>query len=540
MENQQFFLDEAIRMYFNLRQSKLDKPTIIYLVISTNGMKTKISTNVKVYPSQWNYRQYKAIISHRLTELDNHNNTIVNSKLNECTIAFNQAKNYLCQNPKALNQKIDIIKKYIYKVTMSKKRTDSPLQWIFRKLEQKTIKESSKITEYRILKSFQEYLNISNINLDNWDKLNLDLLMNYREYLKTRKNKQNKLDEVSTRNQKIKKIIEYAKLAEKEELMDLKKSRISLYEFEKDLRGGNNQIVLKEDEIKAILDLKLTGDKEKVRDLFIFQYYIGQRYSDIEQITKDIIKEYKGKKYCILKQKKTGKLAEIILHEKAIEILEKYNYQLPLIDIYKCDRDIKYIAKEAGIRGKEIISEQRGHEIKEVEKERWELIGTHTSRRSFITHSIAQGKSRTDTQRQSGHTTENSLNKYIKDKDISFIEKRIDREIEEEKGKSSDIEFDSTIIDKLINEAKEKFIQNTVNEAKEVLTMLGAQSYEFQDIYDIEALHRLMSYKYESKLLNVGIPIETIKGIYNTREKTLYEKAEAIQKLYNEAINKTK
>lgn len=70
--------------------------------------------------------------------------------------------------------------------------------------------------------------------------------------------------------------------------------------------------------------------------------------------------------------------------------------------------------------------------------------------------------------------------------------------------------------------------------------MLGAQSYEFQDIYDIEALHRLMSYKYESKLLNVGIPIETIKGIYNTREKTLYEKAEAIQKLYNEAINKTK
>ena len=49
-----------------------------------------------------------------------------------------------------------------------------------------------------------------------------------------------------------------------------------------------------------------------------------------------------------------------------------------------------------------------------------------------------------------------------------------------------------------------------------------------------------MSYKYESKLLNVGIPIETIKGIYNTREKTLYEKAEAIQKLYNEAINKTK
>ena len=156
MENQQFFFDEAIKMYFNLRQSKLDKPTIIYLVISTNGMKTKISTNVKVYPSQWNYRQYKAIISHRLTELDNYNNTIVNSKLNECIIAFNQAKDYLCQNMTTLNQKINIIKEYIYKVTMSKKRTEAPLHWIFRKLKEKTIKESSKTTEYRILKSFQE------------------------------------------------------------------------------------------------------------------------------------------------------------------------------------------------------------------------------------------------------------------------------------------------------------------------------------------------------------------------------------------------
>ena len=113
MENQQFFFDEAIKMYFNLRQSKLDKPTIIYLVIITNGMKTKICTNIKVYPSQWNYRQYKAIISHRLTELDNYNNTIVNSKLNECIIAFNQAKDYLCQNMTTLNQKINIIKEYI-------------------------------------------------------------------------------------------------------------------------------------------------------------------------------------------------------------------------------------------------------------------------------------------------------------------------------------------------------------------------------------------------------------------------------------------
>jgi len=541
MENQQFFLDEAIKMYFNLRQSKLNKPTIIYLVINISGIRIKISTNVKIYPQQWNYKQQKAIISPHLTELDNHNNTIVNNKLNECIVAFHEAKSYLCQNIISLNQKVDIIKKHIYKVTMSKKtnKEKEPLHWIYRRLEEKTIKESSKLTEYRILKSFKEYLEINNIYLDNWEKFTLELLISYREFLKTKINRQGKYDEVSTRNQKIKKIIEYAKSAEKEGLIDLRKNRILLYEFEKDLRGRENQIVLKESEIKAMIELKLNGDKEQIRDLFIFQYYTGQRFSDIQQITKDIIKEYKGKKYCVIKQKKTGKSAEILLHPQALEILEKYDFKLPNIDIYKCDRDIKIIAKEAGITGREKIIEQRGHEIHEINKERWELVATHTSRRSFVTNSIAAGVAKIDTQRQSGHTTENSLNTYIKNGDGIFIEKRIDREIEKEiREKSPNIEFSSATIDKLIDEAKKKFIQDAIDEAKEVLTMLGAPAYEFQNIYDIETLHRLMSYKYESKLLDAGIDIKTVKEIYNTREKTLFEKVNAIQELYKEAINK--
>ncbi|MFT0112184.1 hypothetical protein ACMSES_17380 [Bacteroides faecis] len=107
-------------------------------------MKTKISTNVKVYPSQWNYRQYKAIISHRLTELDNYNNTIVNSKLNECIIAFNQAKDYLCQNMTTLNQKINIIKEYIYKVTMSKKKNRGPSTLDIQKVKRKNHKRKFK------------------------------------------------------------------------------------------------------------------------------------------------------------------------------------------------------------------------------------------------------------------------------------------------------------------------------------------------------------------------------------------------------------
>lgn len=44
------------------------------------------------------------------------------------------------------------------------------------------------------------------------------------------------------------------------------------------------------------------------------------------------------------------------------------------------------IAREAGIQGTELLSEQRGGETEPTtyEKERWELIKTHTERRTFI------------------------------------------------------------------------------------------------------------------------------------------------------------
>ena len=76
---QNFF--NEIKANFNLRDCKSNKPTNVYMIVIINGKKYHLPTGVKVYPDQWNKAKQEAYISHRLTEMDNLNNEIVNKKM---------------------------------------------------------------------------------------------------------------------------------------------------------------------------------------------------------------------------------------------------------------------------------------------------------------------------------------------------------------------------------------------------------------------------------------------------------------------------
>ena len=47
-------------------------------MLRINGKQMRLATSVKVIPDQWNHDEQVAYISHRLNELDNVNNEIVN------------------------------------------------------------------------------------------------------------------------------------------------------------------------------------------------------------------------------------------------------------------------------------------------------------------------------------------------------------------------------------------------------------------------------------------------------------------------------
>ena len=74
------------------------------------------------------------------------------------------------------------------------------------------------------------------------------------------------------------------------------------------------------------------------------------------------------------------------------------------------------IAREAGIQGIELVSEQRGSETEPTvyEKQRWELIKTHTERRTFITLLSLRGWSDIKIKKFSGHKDSAMIDHYCK------------------------------------------------------------------------------------------------------------------------------
>ena len=136
-----------VQAKFNLREPKSNKPTNIYLVCRIDRKQIRLSTGVKVYPEHWNVKKQEAYISCRLSELDNLNNTIVNTKIIEIKNRFLQYKRYLCDNPNEIGNSVKILKKFIYKDTMEKEKQNiNAVHWLRNTLAlDRTIKDLSLI-----------------------------------------------------------------------------------------------------------------------------------------------------------------------------------------------------------------------------------------------------------------------------------------------------------------------------------------------------------------------------------------------------------
>lgn len=107
---------------------------------------------------------------------------------------------------------------------------------------------------------------------------------------------------------------------------------------------------LTEEERKRIEELVLTGGMAMVRDMFIFACYTGLSDADLRKIKRDDIVDEDGKLYIVDKRQKTGDRYKLKLLSKALEILERYDYNLNLLSNQKCNQYLKAIAVMAGIK----------------------------------------------------------------------------------------------------------------------------------------------------------------------------------------------
>lgn len=185
-----------------------------------------------------------------------------------------------------------------------------------------------------------------------------------------------------------------------------------MYKGFKVLHKETDAIYLTEDEIEKIYKLDLIKNKrlEKVRDLFIIECNTGLRFQDLMHIEKENIREESIK----IKVRKTGQILNTLLLPDTRTLLKKYNYQLPKISNTNYNLYLKEIGKLAGINDTITHNTYRAGKSISIKKKKYELISSHTSRRSFATNMYHRQISSFMIMAITGHKKESTFLKYIR------------------------------------------------------------------------------------------------------------------------------
>ena len=185
-------------------------------------------------------------------------------------------------------------------------------------------------------------------------------------------------------------------------------------------------IYLTDEELNKLYSLKLTAKNQKDEkigkeshieescDLFIVSSRTGLRFSDLKHLNSATWDMEKGKETLTIHVKKTNDKLTIPLHWQVIDIYKKYNGSLPCpVDKSKYNKHIRICAKLVGItQVVEVLEWEKGRPVLKA-KQKFELISSHTGRRSFATNLYLVCKSPHQVMNLTGHKTEESFKRYI-------------------------------------------------------------------------------------------------------------------------------
>jgi integrase/DNA-binding XRE family transcriptional regulator len=171
-------------------------------------------------------------------------------------------------------------------------------------------------------------------------------------------------------------------------------------------------VYLDEKEIERIFNLKgLTKGTYDTREMFVLACCTGLRFSDISKLSMDNFQNGRIR----IKTVKTNTLVELPLHWMVTEILKRNKNKLPKMRSEQFyNNAVKRLAKMAGIDGDVIYEQIEGLEVVKKTMKKYELVSSHTARRSFATNMHLRGIDTGRIMLLTGHTTEQSFFKYIR------------------------------------------------------------------------------------------------------------------------------
>lgn len=164
---------------------------------------------------------------------------------------------------------------------------------------------------------------------------------------------------------------------------------------------------------KGIIDAKSTI--EETRDLFIIGCWTGLRQSDLNHLEKALFDVEAAEPTITVITEKTSEKVSIPMHRYIKELYAKYEGKFPKM-CYKSrfNEHLKELGRLAEIDGEVIVKENRGGKVTSIKYKKYQLIKSHTARRSFATNLYLKGAPTISIMKLTGHTTEANFMKYIK------------------------------------------------------------------------------------------------------------------------------
>ncbi len=176
-----------------------------------------------------------------------------------------------------------------------------------------------------------------------------------------------------------------------------------------------DEVYLTEEELGRIGSLKgLSEDERKAKDLFMIQSWTGLRFEDANNLNSSSINLEDNTISLITMKTNERVTLPILPHIRGIIRNCIYNNSFPTFSNAVYNKYLKEIAKRANITNLITVESAllSGNEL--VQKQRFEMVKSHTGRRSFITNLIKRGVSIDVVKKLSGHRSDKHFNKYIR------------------------------------------------------------------------------------------------------------------------------
>ena len=391
-----------------------NKVSPINLVFSYKGKKFKYSTGYKACYDDWDFNKQRIKSNKALLV----NAREVNNLLNLIETSLSKEYSKYISDQVVVNNELlkSFLDNLLKKKTIESKpvKTDTFFEFAYNHLDDK----KSRVTKATFYSYRQTLIKLEtySINLKlniTFDSFDIKFVNSFNKFLEEHYNhKQNSI------SKHFKNLKTY--LIEASNRGYIKNSSFVVKDFFSPTEN-TTAIYLDEKELKKMHDEDLTDNPsmELARDIFLIGCYIGQRVGDYNGLTKDDIVTIKGISFFKIRQSKTKTDVLCPITKEISEIMKLRHNNLPPKKLNEPDinDNIKDLGKRLGFT-KKIKCEftQGGKKIVQM-LPKYELIMTHTARRSFCTNMYLKKMPVYDIMLFSGHKTEREFYKYIKIKD---------------------------------------------------------------------------------------------------------------------------